>query len=68
MKTQDIGKMIQRKRLENGMTKKELAEKIGLSSTTIYYIEIGRNKPLPKNAKKLGEVLGFDHMIFFEDE
>lgn len=53
-------------RQKKGLTQKQLADKVGVSRTTITLIENGTNRPSVKVAKKLGEVLKVKWAIFFE--
>ena len=39
------------------MSRKELAEKVGVSYQMIYYIENGKKKPAPRTAKKIADAL-----------
>ena len=53
-------------RKEKGFTQEQLANVCGVQRTTITMIETGNNSPSVELAKKLGEVLGIDWMVFFE--
>ena len=48
--------IIKEKRKNKKLTQAELAKKMGVSQPVINYWEIGRQKPLPKNIKKLKEI------------
>ncbi len=52
--------------MEKGWSRKELAEKVGVSVGAIGYYETGQRTPRIGVAKKLGDVLGFDHMEYCE--
>lgn len=55
-------------RFDKDMTQEELADKVELKRSTISSIEAGINKPSISTAKKLGNELGFDWTLFYEDE
>lgn len=48
------------KRESAGLTQEELGRKLGISRQAVSLLENGTNKPTVENAKKLGEILGFD--------
>lgn len=56
------------KREKAGFTQEYLAEKLGVSRQAISKIELGLSKPNVQNAKKLGELLGFDWTEFYNDK
>lgn len=53
-------------RLKKGLTQKQLADKVGVSRTTITLIENGINKPSVQVAKLLGKILKVNWTIFFD--
>jgi transcriptional regulator with XRE-family HTH domain len=53
-------------RVEAGLSRKALAEKSGVSPTTVFYMESGRTPdPRLSNLEKLAKALGVDGSIFF---
>ncbi len=58
MSDNSLGKSMQRRRLEIGLTQAKLAEKIGVSTGMISHWERGTRRPKEENRKKLQEVLG----------
>jgi transcriptional regulator with XRE-family HTH domain len=53
------GKVLKYIRNSLGLSQSELAEKLGVSLPTIYRYEAGTQKPQPKNARHLEQLLGF---------
>ena len=53
-----FGRNIQRIRKKAGLTQEELAEKTGLSTTYIGYIEIGQKRPILRTLNKIATALG----------
>ena len=53
------------KRIEHGMSQKELAEKIGITTSMISNYETGKMEPMVPTLRKLAEVLEttFDHLL-----
>lgn len=49
-----------------GFTQKQVAEKCGISRSFYADIEQGTRNPKVNTAKAIGEVLGFDWTLFFE--
>lgn len=45
------------KRIENKLSQKSLADKIGVTSQSVSDYETGRTTPNPKNMKKIAEIL-----------
>ena len=45
-------------RLEQGMSRRVLAQRAGCSPVTIFGTESGRRVPIPRTARKLSEALG----------
>jgi len=52
------GERIRKKRMDLGLTMKEVAQKLGVSETTIYNWEIKGRKPYRRTEEKLREILG----------
>ncbi len=52
-----LGKRIQKLRKHLGLKQFELAEKTGLSTKFIQYIEVGRRKPALKTLYKIARIL-----------
>lgn len=52
-----IGKRIQKRRKEVGLTQEELAEKVGISRAYMGYIEQGRNAPSLEILEKISKTL-----------
>jgi transcriptional regulator with XRE-family HTH domain len=52
-----IGKRIQKRRKEVGLTQEELAEKAGISRAYMGYIEQGRNAPSLEILEKIANLL-----------
>lgn len=53
-----LGRHIQKLRKRAGLTQEKLAESIGISTTEIGYIELGKHFPRPENLKKIAKALG----------
>jgi transcriptional regulator with XRE-family HTH domain len=49
-------------RLEQGMSRRVLAQRAGCSPVTIHGTETGRRVPIPRTARKLSEALGVQLM------
>lgn len=57
------------KRKELGLTQNELADNLKvITRNGIALIETGRSNPSVSSAKAIGEYLGFDWTLFFEEE
>ena len=59
--------MIKKKRIEIGMTQKELAEKLNLSRATVAMWENGTSLPTADKLPKLARVLGCTIDELFDD-
>ena len=61
---------MKKKRIERGMTQKQLAALTGLSQSVISRYENGTRRPAPEHAMIIAEILGFDWTEFYmkEDE
>ena len=57
-KLKQIGEKIQKLRKEKGLTQKQLADKVRVSSTYIGFIEQGQRNPSINTADKIARVLG----------
>ncbi len=53
-----LGRRIQRARKEKGLMQEKLAEKVGVSTTWIGYIETGYRRPNLKMIYKIANALG----------
>ncbi len=53
-----LGRKVQKLRKKKGLTQEKLAEKIGVSTTWIGYIETGFRRPNLKLIYKIASVLG----------
>lgn len=60
-------KWLKKNRLEKGFTQEEVAEAAQIGRAYYTMIENGTRKPSVIVSKKIGEKLGFDWTIFFED-
>ena len=56
------------KRESAGLTQEELGRKLGISRQAVSLLENGTNKPTVENAKKLGEILGFNWTELYNDK
>lgn len=66
MKT--MGEKIKELRIKKRLTQQELADKIGVSYTTISLYESGSRKPSFKALNKLAKVFEVNEAYFFEEE
>lgn len=60
-----LGKKIQRRRKECGLTQEDVADKIGVSRAYMGYIEQGRNAPSLEVVEKIARVLKTSISSFF---
>ncbi len=58
---------LSQQRQARGMTQQQVAELTGLHQAAYCNIESGKRKPSVKIAKRIGEVLGFDWTILFDE-
>lgn len=58
---------LRKKRIEAGMTQRELADAVGVTRNHICQIERGRVHPSPKVAQEIGRALHFEWTRFFEE-
>ncbi len=63
--THTFGDIIYRRRKALGMTQEALAEKVGVKSTYIGYLERGKRHPSPKVASLIAEQLGLNRSYLF---
>ena len=66
MKSLDVGKKIRRLRKAEGLTLKELAEKVQLSESFLSQVERGITSPSITSLKRIGDILGATIASFFE--
>lgn len=59
----NFGEMIRKKRMDLGLTMKNIAEKTGVSETTVYNWEIRNRKPYRRTEEKLRAILGLKEEI-----
>ncbi len=59
---------LREKRIEKGITQKQLALAVGKQQSSITRFERGLNRPKPATAKKIAAVLGFDWTEFYKEE
>ncbi len=59
---------LREKRIEKGITQKQLAIAVGKRQSSITRFERGLNRPKPATAKKIAAVLGFDWTEFYKEE
>lgn len=59
----NFGEMIRKKRMDLGLTMKNIAEKTGVSETTVYNWEIRNRKPYRKTEEKLRTILDLKEEI-----
>lgn len=58
---------LKKARTDAGMTQQQLADKCHVVRTTICEIERGTNRPSVQVAKLIGEALGIDWTLLFEE-
>ena len=58
-----FGETLRKKRMDLGLTMRELAEKAGVSETTVYNWEIRNKKPYRRTEEKLRVILGLNKEI-----
>ncbi len=59
----NFGEMIRKKRMDLGLTIREIAARLGVSETTVYNWEIKSRKPYRKTEEKLKAVLDLNKEI-----
>ena len=55
----ELGMLVLEKRLDSGLSQRELAERVGTSQNRIYLIENGEANPRLDTLQRLARVLGF---------
>ena len=63
-----VGSFIKSRRVNIGMTQRELAEKLDVTVTTVSKWELGLAVPSNKNLKKVCKILGMQISDFTESE
>lgn len=58
---------LREKRIEKGLSQKDLAAATGVKNGTMCAYEKGIRRPKPAVAKKIAALLGFDWTEFYED-
>ena len=58
-----FGEMVRKKRMEMRLTMKDIANKLGVSETTVYNWEIKNRKPYRRTEEKLRAILGLKEEI-----
>lgn len=53
----NLGEMIRKKRMDLGLTMKEVAQRVGVTETTVYYWEVRNIRPYRRIEEKLKTVL-----------
>lgn len=61
----EIGKAIKSIRKKKCLSQKELAKRVGITTTTLHYIESDRNFPTKKNIYKICEELEISPAVLF---
>jgi len=59
---------LEKLRLKVGMTQEEVADKAGVKRQYYSMIENGGRTPSVKVAKKIGKILNFNWVLFFEED
>jgi DNA-binding transcriptional regulator YiaG len=59
----NFGEMIRKKRMDMRLTMREIAERLGVSETTVYNWEIRNRKPYRRMEEKLKAILGLKEEI-----
>jgi transcriptional regulator with XRE-family HTH domain len=62
--TNQLGEMVRGRRKGLGLTQRTLAQKLGVESSHVAFIESGRRKPSLKLGARLADVLGVDRQKF----
>jgi transcriptional regulator with XRE-family HTH domain len=60
-----LGDMIQRRRMEMGMTQRQLAKAVGVKPSHIGYLEHGRRRPSLSLVTRLANILGLEKRKLF---
>jgi ribosome-binding protein aMBF1 (putative translation factor) len=59
----NFGEMIRKRRMDLGLTMKELAQKTGVTETTVYNWELRNRKPYRRTEEKLRTILDLQEEI-----
>ena len=59
----NFGERLRKKRMDLGLTMKDVAEKVGVSETTVYNWEMRNRKPYRKTEEKLRAILDLKEEI-----
>jgi len=59
----NFGEIVRKKRMEMRLTMREIAEKLGVSETTVYNWEIRNRKPYRRTEEKLRAILGLKEKL-----
>jgi ribosome-binding protein aMBF1 (putative translation factor) len=59
----NFGERLRKKRMDLGLTMKDIAEKTSVSETTVYNWEIRNKKPYRRTEEKLRAILGLNEEI-----
>jgi len=59
----NFGERLRKKRMDSGLTMREIAKRAGVSETTVYNWEIRNRKPYRKTEEKLRAILGLNKEI-----
>jgi len=59
----NFGEMIRKKRMDMRLTMRDIAEKVGVSETTVYNWEIRNRKPYRRTEEKLKTILSLNKEI-----
>jgi transcriptional regulator with XRE-family HTH domain len=58
--TNQLGDLLKARREGNGLTQRQLAQKLGVEASHVAFLESGRRKPSLKLVAKLADTLGLD--------
>jgi transcriptional regulator with XRE-family HTH domain len=61
------GERFRAERKAAGYTASEFAVLVGRTRQTLRNYEVGRSRPSPATVERIGQVLGVDHRIFYEE-
>ena len=59
----NFGEMVRKKRMDMRLTMREVAERLGVSETTVYNWEMRNKKPYRRTEEKLKAILGLKEEI-----
>jgi len=63
-----VGEKVRRLREEQALTQEELAQKAGITLTSVSRIELNKAEPRPKTRRKLAEALGVEPSELLAEE